>query len=201
MFIFTFKGSLAYSQICNPARFLGVSHFLSPGRINWLRAYGLYGGFSCRDFLLELISDQILTLGIWKGIIEMSLENPTWAWEQACTGINYPKGVLLVYAYNWRCPCLWKYSPTDRALLHVSFLTGVSRYNLLDLQRWNVWPGVKIGKLTEMSYRVNADQFEWRWPAGIEYDSGAAWTQVNVVIMNTNKRRELAILSILRRAA
>lgn len=171
---------------------------------------GTYGAARKRD-------DQILRFfsGNFeeKGIIEMSLENLHFEPEHNWT--NYPKGVLHfvqeaghtidrgmdVYVYG--------NIPNGSGLsssASLELLTGVIAEKLFDLQLERL-DLVKIGKLTENEFiGVNSgimDQFAIGMGADqraiyldtdtLEYDLVPLDLQDNVVvIMNTNKRRELA---------
>ncbi|MCC3171708.1 galactokinase [Streptococcus sanguinis] len=171
---------------------------------------GTYGAARKRD-------DQVLRFfsGNFeeKGIIEMSLENLHFEPEHNWT--NYPKGVLHflqeaghtidrgmdVYVYG--------NIPNGSGLsssASLELLTGIIAEKLFDLQLERL-DLVKIGKLTENEFiRVNSgimDQFA----IGMGADQRAIYLDTNtleydlvpldlkdnvVVIMNTNKRRELA---------
>ena len=171
---------------------------------------GTYGAARKRDDqLLRFFSGNFEE----KGIIEVSLENLHFEPEHNWT--NYPKGVLHflqeaghtidrgmdVYVYG--------NIPNGSGLsssASLELLTGVIAEKLFDLnlERLDL---VKIGKLTENEFiGVNSgimDQFAIRMGADqraiyldtntLEYDLVPLDLQDNVVvIMNTNKRRELA---------
>ena len=171
---------------------------------------GTYGAARKRDDqLLRFFSGNFEE----KGIIEMSLENLHFEPEHNWT--NYPKGVLHflqeaghtidrgmdVYVYG--------NIPNGSGLsssASLELLTGVIAEKLFDLQLERL-DLVKIGKLTENEFiGVNSgimDQFAIGMGADqraiyldtntLEYDLVPLDLQDNVVvIMNTNKRRELA---------